>query len=157
MAHPGLVADVVQTWLARGADRRTAVFATSIAHSTAPVRPADRGEAVLFVGYGKPRVQVANHTACRVVDFDEQGVFQLDCPLTSGASGAPVLRETETGYEIIGIVSATNSTRSVAYWFGGEGGLATCNSAIQNKPGTYLVGKSKPDANDKAKRLRQLP
>ena len=121
------------------------------------VRPADRGEAVLVVGYGKPRVQVANHTACRVVDFDEQGVFQLDCPLTSGASGAPVLRETETGYEIIGIVSATNSTRSVAYWFGGEDGVAACNPVLQSKPGAYRVGKSKPDANDNATRLRQLP
>ena len=91
------------------------------------VRRADRGEKVLVVGYGKPRVQVANHTACRILEVDEQGSFQLDCPLTAGASGAPVLRETEGGNEIIGVVSATNSTRSVVYWFVGEDAAAACN------------------------------
>jgi V8-like Glu-specific endopeptidase len=101
-----------------------------------PVRiadhPADLGERVLVVGYGKPRVQIANRKACRVSDLDETGEFQLDCPLTSGTSGAPVLRETGTGYEIIGIVSATNSTRSVAYWFVGEDVAAACNPALRN-------------------------
>ena len=96
------------------------------------VRPADRGETVLVIGYGKPRVQVANQTACRVLDFDERGSLQLDCPLTPGASGAPVLRETEAGHEIIGIVTATNSTRSVAYWFYGEDVTAACNPALRN-------------------------
>ena len=96
-------------------------------------RPVGRGETVLVIGYGKPRVEVANQTACRVLDFDERGSLELDCPLTPGASGAPVLREMEAGYEIIGVVSATNRTRSVAYWFVGEDVAAACNSALQNK------------------------
>ena len=121
------------------------------------VRPADRGETVLVVGYGKPRVQVANHTACRVVDFDEQGVFQLDCPLTSGVSGAPVLRETETGHEVIGVVSAANGTGSIAYRFFGEGVTAACNCALHSKASTPRVGDSKPNAHDNATRLRQSP
>ena len=102
---------------------------------TIPVasRQVGRGETVLVIGYGKPRVEVANQTTCRVLDFDERGSLQLDCPLTPGASGAPVLRETEAGHEIIGVVSATNSTRSVAYWFVGEDVAAACNPASQNK------------------------
>ena len=109
-------------------DRASAVEPVPIA-----ARPADRGEAVLVVGYGKPRVQVANHTACRVLDLDENGVLQLDCPLAPGASGAPVLRATEAGYEIIGIVSATNKTRSVAYRLGGRDEVAACKPAQQSE------------------------
>ena len=96
------------------------------------VRPAARGETVLVIGYGKPRVEVANQTACRVLDFDERGRLQLDCPLSPGASGAPVLRETQAGHEIIGIVSATNSARSVGYLFDAEDLIAACIPAIQD-------------------------
>ena len=97
------------------------------------VQPLDRGETVLVVGYGTPRVQVANHTACRVVDFDKQGVILLDCPLTSGASGGPVLRETEAGREVIGVISASNSTASIAYRFFGGDVAAACNRALHSK------------------------
>ncbi len=96
------------------------------------VRPVDRGETVLVVGYGTPRVQVANHTACRVADFDEH-VLRLSCPLTSGASGGPVLRKTETGPEIIGVVSASNSTASIAFRFLREDVAAACNRALHRK------------------------
>jgi secreted trypsin-like serine protease len=93
-------------------------------------RPAERGETLLVIGYGRPNVYVANRTSCRVLHVDAQGAFLLDCPLTPGASGAPVLRATDAGYEIVGVVSATNGDASVGYGIAGQDGTAPCGPAL---------------------------
>jgi hypothetical protein len=90
------------------------------------VRPAERGETVLVVGYGRPNVYVANRTSCRIVNVDGQGAFLLDCLLTPGTSGGPVLRATEAGYEIVGVVSGTSDTGSLGYRFAGEDDVTGC-------------------------------
>lgn len=89
-------------------------------------RPAERGETVLVIGYGRPNVYVASRTSCRVLDVDGQGAFLLDCPLTPGTSGGPVLRGTEAGYEIVGVVSGTSDAGSLGYRFAGEDDVAGC-------------------------------
>jgi protease YdgD len=96
-------------------------------------RLAERGETVLVIGYGRPNVYVANRTSCQILDVDGQGGFLLDCLLTPGASGAPVLRSSDAGYEIVGVISGTNGTGSVAYRFEGDDGLAACGSDLPNE------------------------
>ncbi|MEM9685018.1 MAG: serine protease [Pseudomonadota bacterium] len=90
-------------------------------------RAAQRGETVVVIGYGRPRVHVASRTLCRVTATDGSKAFQLDCPLAPGSSGGPVLRTTSDGPEILGVVSATSRTRSVAYGIAGTDGTAPCN------------------------------
>jgi V8-like Glu-specific endopeptidase len=81
---------------------------------------------VLVIGYGRPNVYVANRTSCRIVNVDGQGAFLLDCLLTPGTSGGPVLRATEAGYEIVGVVSGTSDTGSLGYRFAGEDDVTGC-------------------------------
>jgi len=90
-------------------------------------RPADRGETVLVIGYGRPNVYVANRSSCRIVNVDGQGAFLLDCQLTPGTSGAPVLRATDAGYEIVGVVSGTNGAGSIGFRLDDEIELAACD------------------------------
>ena len=96
-------------------------------------RPPKRGETVLVVGYGKPRVQIANRKTCRVTATGKNGAFQLDCPVTRGTSGAPVLRKTGTGHEMLGILSATSKSRSLAYRVRKTDGAASCESTKRAK------------------------
>lgn len=116
--------------LAAGTDD-TALLCLNRPSAVAPLalatRPVDRGERVVVIGYGKPQVYVANRTECRVTDAANNGAFRLDCPLTPGASGAPVLRVSDGAHEIVGVVSATNETSSLAFSFGGADALATCD------------------------------
>ena len=97
------------------------------ASAAEPIEIATRsvaiGDEVMAVGYGRPTVHVANETVCHVTAVYDQGAMELDCPLSPGASGGPVLRAVNGGYEIVGIVSGTSSTGSLAYGFGGESGL----------------------------------
>jgi protease YdgD len=91
-------------------------------------RPADRGETVLVIGYGRPNVYAANRTSCQIVNVDGQGAFLLDCLLTPGTSGAPVLRATDAGYEIVGVVSGTNGAGSIGFRLDDDDELAACDA-----------------------------
>jgi len=101
-------------------DERSAAASIAIAE-----RPAVPGETLLVIGYGRPNVHVANRTACRVLYIASEGAMQLDCALTPGASGAPVLRQTDESYEVVGVVSATNDAGSVAYPWGDAQGACS--------------------------------
>ncbi len=103
-------------------DRPSAVAPLALA-----ARPVGRGEPVVVIGYGKPQVYVANRTACRVTETAVDGAFRMDCPLTPGTSGAPVLRDLDGAYEIVGVVSATNETSSLAFGFQGRDVLGMCD------------------------------
>jgi len=78
-------------------------------------RPVRVGETVTVLGYGRPRVQVLNQHSCRITRIRRDGAFVLDCPLTHGASGAPVLRIEDSGHEVVGIVSATAENASLVF------------------------------------------
>jgi len=100
------------------------------ASTAAPVpiatRPAERGETVVVIGYGRPNVYIANRTTCHVLNVDNEGTFLLDCALTPGTSGGPVLRATDAGYEILGVLSGTSGTASVGQGVVAPDGLAAC-------------------------------
>ena len=70
--------------------------------------------------------------ACHVQDTNDQGAFTLDCPLSPGASGAPVLRRAEAGFEIIGVVSATAAHRSLAFDVTAQSRRPACDDPSQD-------------------------
>jgi len=43
----------------------------------------------------------------------EDGLIRVNCPVVGGNSGGPVLRSTETGWEIVGVVSARHYSTAV--------------------------------------------
>lgn len=90
------------------ADIATLCFETGAGRPFLPVapRPPQVGETVVVYGYGYPRVHAVGRTSCQVLRRHGPQDFLLDCPLSSGWSGGPVLRERESGYEVLGIVSA---------------------------------------------------
>ncbi len=71
--------------------------------------------AVAIPGYRRDRPEVlSDHLGCNVISAIGP-VMQLDCPVVSGTSGAPVLRKAESGaWEVIGVVSARNPKGAVA-------------------------------------------
>lgn len=78
-------------------------------------RPVELGETVTVLGYGRPRIQILNRNSCRISRVRRDGSFILDCPLSKGASGAPVLRAHDSGHEVVGIVSATSEKSSLIF------------------------------------------
>lgn len=87
--QPQLVGDIVQTWLARAADRRTVVFCTSIAHSVAVA------EAFQRAGVAAEHVDAATPTAERAAIFERftagQTQVLTNCFLASYGFDLPVL------------------------------------------------------------------
>ena len=87
--QPRLVGDIVQTWLARAADRRTVVFCTSIAHSVA------LSEAYQRAGVAAEHVDAGTPTAEREAIFARfsEGRSQVltNCFLASYGFDLPVL------------------------------------------------------------------
>lgn len=107
------------TWAASDAPRDVALLCLSGAARTAPLaRGTDRvadGEGLSVVGYAIPAGHGQRHDGCTVDTVHGDGSFVLNCPLRPGQSGAPVLRHTAQGREIVGIVSATSSRQSLAW------------------------------------------
>jgi protease YdgD len=107
-----------------------ALLCLTTASTTKPVpiaeRPVSPGETVLVIGYGRPTEYIANRTSCRVTQVGQMGLFRLDCPVAPGTSGAPVLRGTDEGYEVVGVISATNTTSSLAYGLAGQDVVGAC-------------------------------
>ena len=68
------------------------------------------GDLLRVTGYGRPRKEVQTETACTVLQVEDEALI-LDCPLTHGASGAPVL--TLDG-EAVAVASGTTETWSRA-------------------------------------------
>lgn len=70
------------------------------------VRPARTGEAVTVVSYGRDRAQAPSlQTGCRIT-ARQGAVLLTDCEAVPGVSGAPLLRATGAGWEVVGVVSA---------------------------------------------------
>jgi V8-like Glu-specific endopeptidase len=73
------------------------------------------GEQLTVIGYPIPGMHVQNRMTCKADRIGGVGSFSLACPMKPGASGSPVLRQTANGFELVGVISATNATRSLAY------------------------------------------
>jgi secreted trypsin-like serine protease len=82
--------------------------------------PPTPGERLTVIGYPIPRMHTQNRTTCAVEALDGAGSFVLACPMNPGASGAPVMRRTSNGFDVVGVVSATTATRSLAYAIGDD-------------------------------------
>lgn len=75
--------------------------------------PPSLGETLTVAGYGRPRVHALAAKACTVVRSLGPARLVIDCGLAPGFSGGPVLRHTEEGPQVIGIVSRSGGGMSV--------------------------------------------
>lgn len=71
-----------------------------------PVAPWDADGALAIVSYARDRAHVASIQEACPVRATADGVAVLDCPVTFGASGAPVLRTRDGETRLIAVVSA---------------------------------------------------
>ncbi len=75
-------------------------------------RRANRGDEVTVVSYGAEREAHASiEEGCHVLE-SQAAVRLLSCNVVQGSSGAPVMRITENGPEIVAVISATATDRS---------------------------------------------
>ena len=75
-------------------------------------RRAGRGDAVTVVSYGADREAVASiEEGCLVLE-SHAAVRMLSCNVNQGSSGAPVMRMTADGPEIVAVISATATDRT---------------------------------------------
>jgi V8-like Glu-specific endopeptidase len=106
-------------WAADSGGRDVALLCLSTRAGAAPLPRSAAGPAVgetlTVVGYPIPRKHAQTRLDCTVTALGADGGFSLSCPVRPGASGAPVLRTTAAGSEIVGIVSATGADRSLAF------------------------------------------
>ncbi|TYC56385.1 S1 family peptidase [Rhodobacterales bacterium] len=75
-----------------------------------PLSPADeasleKNAELRSVGYRRSRRLLPSAATCEVLER-KSGVWITDCPSESGASGGPLLVETEDGFRVAGIMSA---------------------------------------------------
>lgn len=84
------------------------------------------GETLTIVGYGQPRQYAQSRLQCAVIAVAGGGAFTLGCAVAPGTSGAPVLRPTTDGFEIVGIVSRSSADRTLALDVSGPNGLPAC-------------------------------
>ena len=80
-----------------------------------PSAPISAGDPVEILGYGLPREHVLQHNTCEILGTpDTPDRLVIDCALPRGTSGAPVLRTTPNGYEILGLLFASTGERGLA-------------------------------------------
>ncbi len=75
-------------------------------------------ERLTAAGYGRPAVHRLQRHACRVVARDGKGALRLDCPLSPGNSGGPLLSAADGDEAVIAITVASNATQSLAIEIG---------------------------------------
>lgn len=83
------------------------------------------GARVVVQGYGAPRVHALQKTACSILSVPGDDLMRLDCPLPPGTSGAPVTLTSTR--DIVGVVSASSDTGSLASWLSASMMTRLCN------------------------------
>ena len=86
--------------------------AAAVAFPWAEIAPRP-GETLVVWGYGRPRIHALTRRDCPVLASAGRQVT-LDCAVAPGTSGAPVLRPTEAGYEVVAVVSAARGRTAIA-------------------------------------------
>lgn len=72
-----------------------------------PLGPeAEPGETLFIVSWRKVDGPRPRQRACPVLSVGVEGLVTLGCPVVGGESGAPVLRRTQDGLELVAIVSS---------------------------------------------------
>ncbi len=70
---------------------------------------AQPGETLFIVSWRKVDGPRPRQRACPVLAVGLTGLVTLGCPVVSGESGAPVLRKTDDGLELVAIISSRTS------------------------------------------------
>ena len=86
--------------------------AAAVAFPWAEAAPSP-GETLVVWGYGRPRIHALTRRDCPVLASAGREIA-LDCAVAPGTSGAPVLRPTEAGYEVVGVISAARGRTAIA-------------------------------------------
>ena len=73
---------------------------------------AEQNQQLSVLGYGLPGVHRVSRKNCRVKAISPRGALVLDCPVTKGTSGGPVL--TEQLSSLLAVMSATTKRESLA-------------------------------------------
>ncbi|GAB5468116.1 MAG: hypothetical protein Kilf2KO_11460 [Rhodospirillales bacterium] len=85
---------------------------------TEPLALGDRspalGDRLTATGYGRPAIHRQQERSCTVLARDRLGDLRLDCPLSSGTSGGPLLQATPSGKTVVAIAVASNESQSLA-------------------------------------------
>ncbi len=76
------------------------------------VEAAERDQRLSVLGYGLPGVHRMSRKDCRVKAISPGGALILDCPVTKGTSGGPVL--TRQLSAVFAVMSATTKKESLA-------------------------------------------
>jgi V8-like Glu-specific endopeptidase len=120
----------LRSWATASGRRDVAMLCLTTPAQTVPIPRGARGpalgEGLTVVGYAIPAERTQTHEGCTVDALHHDGTFVLNCPLRPGTSGAPVLRHTGTGREIVGVISATSNTQSLASDISGALALPDC-------------------------------
>ena len=66
---------------------------------------ASTGEELFLVSWRRDDTEAPRQRKCRVIEGVE-GLVTLDCAVLGGESGAPVLRKTDDGLELVAIISS---------------------------------------------------
>lgn len=111
-----------------GGDVALLCLATDARTPRLPVaeRGPSPGEGLTVVGYGIPADRGQRHDSCTVDEIRGDGSFVLNCPLRPGQSGAPVLRHTAQGREVVGVAYATSNRQSLAWAISAATALPEC-------------------------------
>lgn len=70
------------------------------------------GEELSVLGYGLPSVHLLSRRDCPVNAVSPRDGVVLDCPVSKGTSGGPVL--SRTSEEVVAVISATTREQSIA-------------------------------------------
>lgn len=113
-----------QTSKPTAADIALIVLESPITHPKIVPIPIDRQQGrvrlsvpLTHVSYSKDRPHLPSIESGCVVRAEEGRLLYTDCDSNFGGSGAPILRQTESGYQILGIVSGVvkrNGLRRIA-------------------------------------------
>ncbi|MEM8538148.1 MAG: trypsin-like serine protease [Pseudomonadota bacterium] len=129
----------------RGQRLRRLRFDIAVARLSRPINPeiatrfstgdeAQTGEGLFMASWRfgpRPRER-----RCLVIDTEVPGIVALGCSVRSGESGAPVLRMTETGVELVAVVNSTANYkgRSVAFASDVRGRIAPLIARLKHGP-----------------------
>lgn len=113
-----------QTSKPTAADIALIVLESPITHPNITPIPIDRTQGkvrlsvpLTHVSYSKDRPHLPSIESGCVVRAEEGRLLYTDCDSNFGGSGAPILRETENGFRVLGIVSGVvrrNGLRRIA-------------------------------------------
>lgn len=106
---------VTGVWLSPNGDDLAALCLTHPANA-APLElhklAAERDQKISIMGYGLPGVHRMSQKSCRVKAVSPGGSLLLNCPVTKGTSGGPVLSPELSA--VFAVISATTKSESLA-------------------------------------------